>query len=55
MDDAFFSAFNDKEYVRFGRHISEATTRQTKFSHHTAQYADKPKPVFPPHLGRKPR
>jgi hypothetical protein len=50
MDDAFFSAFNDKEHARFGRHISEATTRQTKFSHHRAQYTDKPKPLSLPTL-----
>jgi hypothetical protein len=29
------------------RAISDATTPQRKFSHHTAQSADKPKPIFP--------
>ena len=29
------------------RDISDATTPQRKFSHHTAQSADKPKPIFP--------
>jgi len=29
------------------RDISDSTTPQRKFSHHTAQSADKPKPIFP--------
>ena len=35
--------FNDKEDTRFGHDPSDATTRQRKLSHQTAQSADKPK------------
>jgi hypothetical protein len=38
-----------------GRDTSDATISQSKFAHYQAQTADEPKPVFPPHLGRKPR
>jgi hypothetical protein len=55
MDDRpFFSAFNDKEHGQFGRHSSDATTRQRKFSHHTAQCADKPNPFSLPTLTGSP-
>ena len=35
--------------------VRELLTQLRRFPHHTAQSADKPEPVFPPHLGRKPR
>jgi len=55
MDDRPASTFNDKEQTRFGRDSSDATILQRKLSHQPARSADKPKPVFPPHLGTKPR
>jgi hypothetical protein len=37
------------------RDASDATIWQSKGAHYQAQTADEPKPVFPPHLGRKSR
>jgi hypothetical protein len=47
MDDQLSLPLTIKTGSGSVRDISDATTPQRKFSHHTARPADNPKPIFP--------